>query len=198
MQLRVREDEQPKVSARPFWLPIDVPLGRARRDAGTARKQERRPTMASVMQRLPQADDTREALVGAAHRAMDRTRGAMSSALEQMPELSLPSFPDALQSMPSLPDPRRRKRNRRPWMLILGAVAAVAAGGFLAYRWMTRTTPEDYGIDDEWPAEPNPGNKKQEPEDDRQASLDAEESLDARMGATPAAAAAGRDVNGSH
>ena len=151
--------------------------------------------MAARMQRLPQADDTREALLGAAHRAMDRTRGAMSSAIDQMPELSLPSFAD---SLPSFPDPRRKKRSRKPLLLVLGIVAALGAGGFIAYRWMTRTTPKDYGIDDDWPAEPNPGNTKQEPEDDRQASLDAEQSLDARVGATPSTAGAGRDVNGSH
>lgn len=197
MLLRVKEPEpeQAQVSLRPSWLPFDVPLMKAERvsarQGGTP--EERKNVMASVRSRLPQTDDTRDAIVSAAQRAVERARDAVNTAFEQMPEVSLPSLPDTIANV-QVPR-RKKKRSGPPIFVIIGAVVALAAGGFFLYRWIVGPSDDDFGIDEDWPEEPNFGNTKQAPEDDRQASLDAEHSLEARGAVPPAGVAP--DVNGS-
>jgi len=153
--------------------------------------------MAQLRQRLPQADETRDALLTAAQRAAERARDAVNTALEQLPELSLSAAPQALPRAINVPAVRRRRRRGPNWMLIAGVLVGAGAAAYLVFRWLTRTTDEDYGIDEDWPEEPNPGNQNQPPEGDREASLDAEASLEARGVVPPEPAQVGQDVNGS-
>jgi len=126
-----------------------------------------------LVQKLPGTDDTRDSLMGTAQRAVDRARGTVSSALDQLPEISLP---DSLQNV-SLPGKKKRKRGPSKLVLV-GVIVALATGGYFVYRWLNGGgQPMDYGIQESWPAEPNPGPVDEPHEDDRQASLDAEESV---------------------
>jgi uncharacterized protein YjbJ (UPF0337 family) len=121
-----------------------------------------------LVQKLPSSDDSRDSLVGTAQRAVDRARDTVSSAFDQLP--------DSLQNVP-LPG-RKQKKRRASRFVIIGVVVALATGGYFLYRWLNGGgQPMDYGIQESWPAEPNPGPVNEPREDDRQASLDAEESV---------------------
>ncbi|HZQ38205.1 MAG TPA: hypothetical protein VFD32_19905 [Dehalococcoidia bacterium] len=135
-------------------------------------------TMTSLMQKLPSAGDTREAVSSAAQRAVDWGRDALSSARDQFSDVSLP---DTLQNV-SLPGRKPKRRSRMRWWLI-GLIGLAAAAAFVGYRWMQGSSEEDDLYAEDWPAEPSntPGAGNEPHEDDRTAELDAEQTLDVRQ-----------------
>ncbi len=132
----------------------------------------------ALVQKLPSAEDTREAVAAAAQRAVDWGRDALSSARGQLADVSLP---ESLQNV-SLPGRKPRRRSRPRWWLIAILVLS-AAGAFMVYRWMSGSGDEDDLYAEDWPAEPSntPGAGGEPREDDRAAALDAEQTLDVRQ-----------------
>jgi hypothetical protein len=141
--------------------------------------------MTSLMQKLPSAGDTRDVVSSAAQRAVDWGRDALSSAREQLSDVSLP---EPLQNV-ALPGRKPKRRSRMRWWLI-ALIGLAAAAAFLGYRWMQGSSEEDDLYAEDWPAEPSntPGAGNEPREDDRTAELDAEQSMDVRQ-ATGAPAA---------
>ncbi len=142
--------------------------------------------MPVLVQKLSNADEARGAIVGTAQRAMERARGGVGSALEQLPG--------------DLPVPGRRKRRKGPpvWLLIVGGIAAASAAGFVVYRKLFGGSyDDDYGIDRDWPAEPNPGTVNEKPESDAEVAQDAAESA-AVLSGTPGATDAAAATDGAH
>ncbi|HEY7294637.1 MAG TPA: hypothetical protein VH916_06330 [Dehalococcoidia bacterium] len=134
--------------------------------------------MSTLVQKLPSADETREAVSAAAQRAVGTVREALSSARGQLSEVSLP---DSLQNVP-LPGRKPRRRRQPRWWLMI-ALVVVAVGAFLTYRWMSGSDEDEDLYAEDWPAEPSntPGAGGEPREDDRAAELDAEQSLDVRQ-----------------
>ncbi|HLZ68519.1 MAG TPA: hypothetical protein VKV26_01280 [Dehalococcoidia bacterium] len=131
----------------------------------------------ALVHRLPSAEETRDAVSGAALRAVDWGRGAFSSARGQLADVSLP---EPLQNVSRIGRKPKRRRSRW-WMLALIAVGVVGAA--LAYRWLSGSEEDDDLYAEDWPAEPSnvPGAAGEPREDDRTAELDAEQSLDVRQ-----------------
>jgi hypothetical protein len=151
--------------------------------AGTA-ISDRMPVL---VQKLPSADDARDTIVGTAQRAIERARDGVGTALDQLPV--------------DLPVARRRKRRSGPplWLLIMGGIAAASAAGFIVYRKMFGGPyDDDYGIDRDWPAEPNPGTVNEKPESDAEVAQDAAESAAVLSGTSPSVDAASTTADGSH
>src|SRR5947209_2935613 len=149
------EDEQ-----RPSWLSNALRFDRY----GNAISE----TGAMLVHRLPDTEDARETIMSTAQRAVGRARGTVSSAIDQLPEISLPD---------SLPGRKKQSKSGPSRLMIIGIVAALGAAGYFAYRWLNGCgQPMDYGIQESWPAEPSPGPTNEPFEDDAQASKDAEES----------------------
>lgn len=144
--------------------------------------------MPVLVQKLPSADDARDTIVGTAQRAIELARGGVGTALDQLPA--------------DLPMARRRKRRKGPprWLLIVGGIVAASAAGFIVYRRLFGGSYDDeYGIDRDWPAEPNPGTVNQKPESDAEVAQDAAGSAAVLSGTTPSAdAATSAATDGSH
>lgn len=111
-------------------------------------------------------DEAKDSIISTAQRAVDKARGTVGSALDQLP--------DSL--------PRRKQRHGPPKLLIVVIIAAAGAGAFFVYRWLNGGQSEDYGIDPSWPAQPDYGPKDEPRENDKQAEIDAEQALAARTG----------------
>jgi hypothetical protein len=209
--LRIKRPEQATVTVRPSGIPFDIPLftvDRVEQTPPVEQEEKKRPMKASGAQKRPSVDESRDAILSAAQRTVERAREAVNTALDQLPEISLQAIPEGIshgiqaiplpQALANVPIPgkKEKKRGGPPWKLFLVLLAAGSAGYF-AFRWFTRSQDEDFGIDEDWPAEPDYGNKNQPPEGDREASIDAEESLEMRDAVPPAGAATGQEVNGS-
>lgn len=166
---RTREAEQAQ-TRRPSLVSLDFSQ-RGKDGSGDG-------AMTALMQKLPSAGDTREAVSSAAQRAVDWGRDALSTARDQFSDVSLP---DTLQNVP-LPGRKPKQRSRMRWWLI-GLIGLTAAAAFLGYRWMQGSSEEDDLYAEEWPAEPSntPGAGNEPREDDRTAELDAEQSLEVRQ-----------------
>jgi hypothetical protein len=87
----------------------------------------------AVAQRLPNAEDARESLTATAQRAIERARGTLNAALEQLPDLNLP---DQLQNVP-VPGRKPRRGRLRRRMLIIGIAATVITATVLVLRRLT-------------------------------------------------------------
>lgn len=124
-----------------------------------------------IMQGWPGTDDARDSIVSAAQRAAGRARDTVESALDQLP--------DTLPGGVSVPG--RKKKHGPSKLLIAVIILAIGAGGFLAYRRFFGSGSSDYGIEPDWPAQPDYG-PKDERENEAQAELDAEQALAARSG----------------
>jgi len=142
-------------------------------------------TVSSIRNRLPSTDDARDSVLSGAHRAVDRARGTVSTAIDQLPELSLP---DSLQGI-SIPG--RQKKRRRSRLLVVAVVVGASAAAYFLYRKFMGGS-DDFDREDlyaeNWPAQPSntPGAGDEPHEDDATASLDAEQSAAVLNGATAA------------
>lgn len=165
---RTRETDQVQVR-RPTLISLDLSQ-RSKDGTGDG-------AISSLMQRLPSAGETRDAVSTAAQRAVDWSRDAFSNARDQLSDVSLP---DSLQSV-SLPGRKPKRRSRRRWWLV-ALIGLAAAAAFMGYRWLQGSSDEDDLYAEDWPAEPSntPGAGNEPREDDRTAELDAEQTLDVR------------------
>lgn len=165
--------ERRTTSTRTSFLPFDRPGRGATHDEDP--KHGAAQVVPTLVHRLPSAEDTRDALSSAAQKALDRARDVIGSAREQMSDVSLP------ESLQNVQLPRRKQRRRGPSRLvILALVGGLAVAAFLAYRWFGGHAEADDAelYAENWPAQPSntPGAGGEPREDDKTASIDAEQS----------------------